>query len=49
MQIKGKQLGIAWAREVAKENPWFDRVLKSQIAFEALWRDAAHYRNVVAQ
>lgn len=49
MQIKGKQLSIAWAREVAKENPWFDRVLKSQIAFEALWRDAAHYRNVVAQ
>lgn len=49
VQIKGKQLGIAWAREVAKENPWFDRVLKSQIAFEALWRDAAHYRNVVAQ
>lgn len=48
VQKKGKQLGIAWAEEQAKTNPWFDKVLKSQIAFEALWKDASHYRNVVS-
>ena len=49
VQKKAKKLGIDWAQEQAKTNPWFDKVLKSQLAFEALWKDAAHYRNVVSE
>jgi len=49
VQKKGKALGVAWAKEQAKTNPWFDKVLKSQLAFETLWKDAAHYRNVISE
>lgn len=49
VQKKGKELGVAWAKEQAKSNSWFDKVLKSQLAFERLWKDAAHYRNVISQ
>lgn len=49
VQAKGKKLGIEWAQEQAKSNPWFDKVWKSQIAFEELWKDAAHYRNVISE
>ncbi|MDA0305887.1 MAG: TRAP transporter substrate-binding protein DctP [Proteobacteria bacterium] len=49
VQSKAKKLGIAWAQEQAKANPWFDKVLKSQIAFETLWKDASHYRNVISE
>ncbi len=48
MQKKGKQLGIAWAKEQAKTNAWFDKVLKHQLAFEKLWSQARHYRNVIS-
>lgn len=49
VQAKAKKLGIDWAQEQAKTNPWFDKVLKSQIEFEALWKDASHYRNVISE
>ncbi len=49
VQKKGKQLGLAWAEEQAKTNPWFDKVLKSQRAFEKLWSQARHYRNVISE
>lgn len=49
VQRKGKQLGIAWAKEQAKTNPWFDKVLKHQLAFEKLWSQARHYRNVISE
>jgi len=49
VQKKGKALGVAWAKEQAKSNPWFEKVLKSQLAFEKLWKDAAHYRNVISE
>jgi TRAP-type mannitol/chloroaromatic compound transport system substrate-binding protein len=48
VQRQGKKLAIAWAQEQAKTNPWFDKVLKHQLAFEKLWKDAASYRNVVS-
>jgi TRAP-type mannitol/chloroaromatic compound transport system substrate-binding protein len=48
VQKKAKALGVAWAQEQAKSNPWFAKVLKSQLEFEALWKDAAHYRNVIS-
>lgn len=49
VQKKGKALGVAWAQEQAKDNPWFAKVLASQLAFEKLWKDAAHYRNVISE
>jgi TRAP-type mannitol/chloroaromatic compound transport system substrate-binding protein len=48
VQRQAKKLAIAWAQEQAKTNPWFDKVLKSQLAFEKLWRQATHYRNVIS-
>ena len=48
VQRQAKKLAIAWAREQAKTNPWFDKVLKNQLAFEQLWRQASHYRNVIS-
>ncbi len=48
VQRKAKKLALAWAAEQAKQNPWFDRVLKSQLAFEKLWSQATYYRNVVS-
>jgi hypothetical protein len=49
VQKKGKALGLAWAKEQAKSNAWFDKVMKHQLAFEELWKDAAHYRNVISE
>ncbi|HHZ76887.1 MAG TPA: C4-dicarboxylate ABC transporter substrate-binding protein, partial [Rhodospirillales bacterium] len=49
VQKKAKQLAISWAREQAKTNPWFDKVLKHQLAFEKLWSQATHYRNVISE
>jgi len=49
VQNKAKKLGVAWAKEQAKTNAWFDKVLKSQLAFEALWKEATHYRNVISE
>ena len=48
VQRQAKKLAIDWAKEQAKDNPWFDKVLKSQLAFEKLWRQATHYRNVIS-
>ena len=49
VQRQAKKLAIDWAKEQAKTNPWFDKVLKSQLAFEQLWRQATHYRNVISE
>lgn len=49
VQKKAKALGIAWAEGVAKENPWFDKILKHQRAFEKLWSQASFYRNVISE
>ncbi len=48
VQREAKRLGLEWAMEEAERNPWFDKVLSSQLAFEKLWRDATHYRNVIS-
>ena len=49
VQKEAKKLAIAWAQDVAKTNPWFDKVLKSQLEFEQLWSQAGHYRNVISE
>lgn len=46
VQIRAKKISLEWADKQAKDNPWFAKVLKSQKEFEALWKDAARYRNV---
>lgn len=46
VQVAGKKIGIEWARKQAQGNPWFAKVFQSQQEFEALWKDAARYRNV---
>ncbi len=46
VQYAAHDAGIAWAEKVAAENPWFKRVLDSQLAFAELWADAVRYRNV---
>ena len=46
VQIETKKMALAWANKQAKDNPWFDKVLKHQLEFETLWKDAARYRNV---
>lgn len=46
VQQQAKDLALKWAEAQAKENPWFDKVLKSQRAYEKLWENASSYRNV---
>lgn len=46
VQYAAREAGLAWAEKVAAENPWFRRVLDSQVAFGELWSDAVRYRNV---
>jgi TRAP-type mannitol/chloroaromatic compound transport system substrate-binding protein len=46
VQKQAKRLAMDWAMEQAKDNAWFDKVLKHQIAYEKLWKGAASYRNV---
>ena len=49
VQKKAKKLALEWAKEQAKTNAWFDKVLKHQLAFEKLWSQATHYRNVISE
>ncbi len=46
VQKRAKKLAMDWAMVQAKDNAWFDKVLKHQIAYEKLWKGAASYRNV---
>lgn len=46
VQKEAKRIANEWADQVAKENPWFAKVIESQRAFELLWKDAQSYRNV---
>jgi len=49
VQKQAKELALKWAADQAKENAWFDKVLKHQLAYEKLWRNASSYRNVKYQ
>jgi TRAP-type mannitol/chloroaromatic compound transport system substrate-binding protein len=46
VQYKVRQVALAWSEKEAAQNPWFDRVYKSQREFEALWKGADRYRTV---
>ncbi len=46
VQYEAREAGLKWAEGVAKDNPWFKKVLDSQKAFSALWSQADDYRKV---
>jgi len=46
VQKQAREIALKWAEEQAKDNPWFAKVLKSQLEYAELWEDAASYRNV---
>ncbi len=49
VQKQAKQLALDWAKEQAKTNDWFKKILEHQLAYEKLWANAASYRNVKYQ
>lgn len=49
VQKQAKQLALDWAKEQAKTNAWFKKILEHQLAYEKLWENAASYRNVKYQ
>ncbi len=46
VQYAARDIADKWADGVAAGNPWFAKVLENQRAFEKLWAEAGHYRNV---
>jgi TRAP-type mannitol/chloroaromatic compound transport system substrate-binding protein len=48
VQFAARKIGLDWADKTAKEGkfPWFAKVHKSQVEFDAAWRDADHWRKV---
>ena len=49
MRVQVSKVTSFAAKEQAKTNPWFDKVLKHQLQFEKLWSQARHYRNVISE
>ncbi|TAK82295.1 MAG: C4-dicarboxylate ABC transporter substrate-binding protein [Betaproteobacteria bacterium] len=49
VQYKTREVAFRWANKTRAGNPWFGKILKSQIDFERLWQDAPRYRNVKTQ
>lgn len=48
VQREARKIGLAWANKTAQGNPWFAKVLKSQIDFEKEWEGAEKWRNIRA-
>lgn len=46
VQYAAREIADKWADGVAANNAWFSKVLDNQRAFEKLWAEASHYRNV---
>ena len=46
VQYAGREAGLKWAADVAKENAYFKKILDHQNAYFATWKDANKYRNV---
>lgn len=46
VQKQARELALKWAEKQAKDNAWFDKVLKAQLEYAKLWENAASYRNV---
>ena len=46
VQLSVKKTAVAWGLKQESENAWFKKAYESQRAYEALWKDAAKYRNL---
>lgn len=48
VQFAARKIGLDWADKTSKEGKykWFSKVHKSQVEFDAAWRDADHWRKV---
>ncbi|MGB8433626.1 MAG: TRAP transporter substrate-binding protein DctP [Burkholderiales bacterium] len=46
VQYRARSVAFKWADKTRATNPTFDKVFRSQVAFEELWTDAPRYRNV---
>jgi TRAP-type mannitol/chloroaromatic compound transport system substrate-binding protein len=46
VQLSVKETAVAWSKKQESENKWFKKAYESQRAYEALWKDAAKYRNL---
>ena len=43
-QKRCHELGQEWAANIAKDNPWFKKVMDSQNAFEAEWLEGGQHK-----
>jgi TRAP-type C4-dicarboxylate transport system substrate-binding protein len=48
VQREARKIGLAWATKTAAGNPWFGRVMKSQLDFEKEWDGAERWRTIKA-
>lgn len=46
VQREARKIGLAWANKTAQGNPWFAKVMKSQIDFEKEWDGAERWRTI---
>ena len=48
VQRQTRKIGLEWARKTAQGNPWFQKVLQSQLDFEKAWEGAERWRTIKA-
>jgi TRAP-type mannitol/chloroaromatic compound transport system substrate-binding protein len=48
VQRQTRKIGLEWARKTAQGNPWFQKVLQSQLEFEKAWEGAERWRTIKA-
>ena len=48
VQRQTRKIGLEWARKTAQGNPWFQKVLQSQLDFEKSWEGAERWRTIKA-
>lgn len=46
VQRQARKIGLDWAEKTAATNPWFAKVLKSQLDFEKEWDGAERWRTI---
>ena len=46
VQRQTRKIGLEWARKTAQGNPWFQKVLQSQLDFEKSWDGAERWRTI---
>jgi TRAP-type mannitol/chloroaromatic compound transport system substrate-binding protein len=49
VQYETKRVALEWAGKQGEKNAWFKKILDSQLAFEAEWKGASRWRNVLVK